>query len=325
MRSVESVLEELTVLQRQFRKSREPGLVLFLDDTLTVSRPRAIRLFEGIQRLGLRMHFSGFTRANTIATSNGRKADLAFASLMKNIGFRSISFGIETGSEAISQRMNKGVTLDHYRRAYEILESVDFEERRGSFIIGHPYETAQSIQESIAFAKELRIHRLGVNIMTPYPGTEAFESARRGSGLYFEPAANNYDNYRRWGKSVVSTDALSAEALEYWHRRFLTDVYSSWNCVRHGLRELGRGNASAFYHRPVVDALTRRLKMKVLGSWRHVPDFGERDHSGYNPSDWGQAHITKQDCLNFLKRRYPDGNGEPSVQLRVLPETTVAV
>jgi len=49
--------------------------------------------------------------------------------------------------------MNKGVTLDDYRRAYDLLDADGIEERRGSFIIGHPYETERTIKDSIAFAR----------------------------------------------------------------------------------------------------------------------------------------------------------------------------
>jgi anaerobic magnesium-protoporphyrin IX monomethyl ester cyclase len=307
MRRVETVLDELEVVQSRFRRAGGTGLVLFLDDTLTFSRQRATELFEGMLRRGFRMHCAGFTRANTIHTRFGRHGDREFASLMKRAGFRNISFGVETGSEKINEQMKKGVSLDDYRQACSLLRRVGFDEIRGSFIIGNPYETVESIWQSINFAKELRLDRIGVNIMTPYPGTAAYESARLGKGLYFEPGATSYQNYRRWGNAVVSTEELTAEALIWWHGRFLAEVYGSFGSLRHSWRNIRSGNYSGFYHRPVVDALKRRVKMWWNGQWATAPDFGRPDHSNYDSSFWGVAHIHKTDCLKFLGERYGTG------------------
>ncbi|MEE9293748.1 MAG: radical SAM protein [Phycisphaerae bacterium] len=319
MRSVDNVLEELEIIDRRFRRSGGQGFVVFLDDTLTFSRRRATELFEGILHRGLRLHYKAFTRANTIATRHGHAADVEFARLMKRAGSVTISFGIETGSQRINQATSKGVTLDDYRNAYAILDKVDFEERRGSFIIGHPYETEQTIAESIAFAGELGLHRIGVNIMTPYPGTEVYNNARMGRGIYFEGGARDYAQYRRWGKGVISTETLTPQALEYWHNRFLTELYTAGHVLRHGAREFLRGNRSRFYHRPVTQAVRERLKLMARGAWRKPPRFGPPDHSGYDPEQWGRAHITKTVCIAVLREIYQVGPSRKPIQ-KVLTE-----
>ena len=197
--------------------------------------------------------------------------------------------------------MNKGAALDDYRRAYEVLDEAGFEEHRGSFIIGHPHETEQTIRESIDFAREVGLHRVGVNIMTPYPGTAVYDDARNGRGLYFEPRACDYAQYRRWGRSVVSTDELSAEALEYWHGRFLAEVYSTDQVVRHAMKEFRRGNRSRFYFRPVLEANRHRKQMVREGSWQSPKRFPTPDHSDYDTCQWAQAHVTKRDCQATLE------------------------
>ncbi len=305
LRSVDNVLDELETIDHRFHSNSQRGFVVFLDDTLTFSRSRATELFEGIIRRGLRLHYKAFTRANTIATRHGRADDIQFAKLMKRAGSVTISFGIETGSTRINETMNKGVTLDDYRKAYEILDRVDFEERRGSFIIGHPHETADTIRASIRFARELRLHRVGVNIMTPYPGTKVYHDARLGRGIYFEPGARDYAQYRRWGKSVISTDTLTPDALRYWHSRFLTEIYTTPNVLRHSAREFLRGNRSRYYHRPVVQAA--RTRLKTLFQVNNADRFPAPDHTDYDPTVWGQAHITKTDCIAVLREAYGVG------------------
>ena len=300
MRNVDNVLDELEMIHHRFRRQGERGMVLFLDDTLTIHRARATELFEGILRRGIDIRFRGFTRAPSIATRNGRAADIEFVRLMRRAGSTAISLGIETGSEKLNKEMNKGSTLDHYRRAYDILDAADFEERRGSFIIGNPNETVGTIRESIDFAKELGLHRVGVNIMTPYPGTDAYNRARNGQGLYFEPQARDYSQYRRWGHSVVSTDELSATAIEYWHKRFLAEVYMAGGAVRHALKEFHGGNRARFYFRPVFAAHREQKQMLRDGTWDRPLRFARPDHTGYDPTAWGRAHVTKTDCLATL-------------------------
>jgi radical SAM superfamily enzyme YgiQ (UPF0313 family) len=323
LRSIDNVLDELETIDRRFRDSGERGFVVFLDDTLTFSRQRATELFEGILRRGLRLHYKAFTRANTIATHHGRADDIRFARLMKRAGSVTISFGIETGSDRINEAMNKGVTLDDYRHAYEILDRVDFEERRGSFIIGHAHETPDTIRESIRFARELKLHRIGVNIMTPYPGTKVYDDARLGRGIYFEDGARDYAQYRRWGKSVVSTETLTPEALQYWHGRFLTEIYTSPSVLRHSVRGFLKGNRSRYYHRPVLQAMRDYIKMLGPLRDRVAGRFAAPDHSGYDPEQWGRAHITKTDCIAILRATYDVGPSRKPVR-KLVSESTAA-
>jgi len=304
MRSIDNIVDELDQITANMKKTSQQGIISFVDDTLTVNRARSVELFETMKKRNYNSHFTALTRANTISTKNGHKDDLAFTKLMIEVGFEQISFGIESGNPTINEAMQKGVTLDHYRRAYEILTKLGVEERRGSFIIGHPYETEKTIMDSINFALELKLHRFGVNIMTPYPGTAVYDQTRKGEGIYFEKNANSFSNYRRWGNSVVSTDSLSSKALEYWHRRFLAEVYSSSTSLKHSAKEYISGNHSHFFHRPVINAARDKLKMIVKRDWFNPPKFPKPDHSDYISEYWGEAHITKTDCLKALNNIY---------------------
>ena len=49
----------------------------------------------------------------------------------------------------------------------------------GTFILGLPVETPQSIANTINFAKELDVFSLQVSLAAPYPGTELYEIAKQ--------------------------------------------------------------------------------------------------------------------------------------------------
>ncbi len=299
VRSVENVLDELEQMFLLRSHSNRKLLVTFLDDTLTFNRERAAAIFEGILNRNLSIHFRAFTRANTIHTKAGRAEDLEFIKLMMRAGSTALSFGIESGSEQIHQGMNKGVKLEDYEEAYRLMELAGFKERRGSFIVGHPNETIYTIKESIQFAKKLKLNRVGVNIMMPYPGTSTYNKARLGEGIYFEKEAKNSSNYKRWGSSIVTTPTLSQEALVYWQKRFLTEVALSKPALKFTMQNVLNGNYSAYYHQPTISAV------KSIGKLLHpIPNFKKPDHSNYNPNDFGLNHISKNDCIKALNLMY---------------------
>ena len=52
----------------------------------------------------------------------------------------------------------------------------------GTFILGLPGETKETIQETIEFAKAINPHTLQVSLAAPYPGTFLYKQARKMAG-----------------------------------------------------------------------------------------------------------------------------------------------
>ena len=48
----------------------------------------------------------------------------------------------------------------------------------GTFILGLPVETRETIEQTIQFAKDLDVFSLQVSLAAPYPGTELYEQAQ---------------------------------------------------------------------------------------------------------------------------------------------------
>ena len=67
--------------------------------------------------------------------------------LMREAGCDKLSLGIETGNANLLRSMQKGTKLDDYRAAYKMIEEVGIA-KRGSFIIGHPFETVETVRDS---------------------------------------------------------------------------------------------------------------------------------------------------------------------------------
>lgn len=206
--------------------------LIFIDDTLTLKRDRVFDICDGIERRGLKLTWEGWTHANTV--------DEELLSRMKEVGLVRLSFGIESGNEEVLRRTKKGTTLEDVRRAYRVAKKVGLE-TRGSVILGLPYDTKETVRDTIEFVKSLDdCDQAYFNIAMPYPGTEMREMAFRGEGGV-RLLTNDYTELRRHGNVVMEVNDLSKETLlqlqkQAWLSFFLTPRRILYNFFRAGLK-----------------------------------------------------------------------------------------
>ena len=73
---------------------------------------------------------------------------------MKGAGCGRIYYGIESGSQEILDRVNKGITLEMVRETVRNTKRLGMK-ALGFFLIGAPGETKKTVRETLRFAKEL--------------------------------------------------------------------------------------------------------------------------------------------------------------------------
>lgn len=162
-RSVEHVAEEMAEAKRLFPQVRE---FFFDDDTFTDDLPRAEAIARKLGPLG-------------ITWSVNAKAIVPYQTLkvLKDNGLRLLLVGYESGSQQILNNVKKGVRLDVARRFTKDAKSLGIA-IHGTFILGLPGETRETIQETIRFACEIDPHTIQVSLAAPYPGTALYAEAR---------------------------------------------------------------------------------------------------------------------------------------------------
>ena len=74
----------------------------------------------------------------------------------------------------------------------------------GTFILGLPVETRESIENTIRFAQELDVFSIQVSLAAPYPGTELYDMARL-NGWFSKKDKTD----------IVHQDGFQQSALEY--------------------------------------------------------------------------------------------------------------
>ncbi|HUC09599.1 MAG TPA: hopanoid biosynthesis associated radical SAM protein HpnJ [Stellaceae bacterium] len=162
VRSVDHVIEEIRLAKSWFPQVKE---FFFDDDTFTDDRPRAEAIARELGKLG-------------VTWSCNAKANVPRATLevLRDNGLRLLLVGYETGNQQILNNIKKGMRIDIARRftkdCHELGVTI-----HGTFILGLPGETRETIEETIRFAGEINPHTIQVSLAAPYPGTDLYRQA----------------------------------------------------------------------------------------------------------------------------------------------------
>ncbi|HEY2529436.1 MAG TPA: hopanoid biosynthesis associated radical SAM protein HpnJ [Xanthobacteraceae bacterium] len=161
-RSVGHVVEEIRWAQAAFPQVKE---FFFDDDTFTDDRPRSEAIARELGRLG-------------VTWSCNAKANVPRETLkvMRDNGLRLLLVGYETGNQQILHNIRKGMRVDVARRFTKDCRELGIT-IHGTFILGLPGESKETIEETIRFATEINPHTIQVSIAAPYPGTELYRQA----------------------------------------------------------------------------------------------------------------------------------------------------
>jgi radical SAM superfamily enzyme YgiQ (UPF0313 family) len=143
--------------------------IAFEDDNFTAHKSRLTKVCNYIIDNRIDISWSVNARIDTV--------DEKMLSLMKKAGCWYISYGIESGSQETLDRINKKITLAEIRRKVTMTRRVGIA-AKGFFIIGFPWETEQTIQETVDFALSLNLSDLNIFPLTPFPGTAVYEQAK---------------------------------------------------------------------------------------------------------------------------------------------------
>lgn len=166
-RSVDSVIDELELLQRRWNVST----VFFIDFTFTIDRTWVLSFCEAYVRSGLSISWSCETRPDLV--------DEVMLRAMRKAGCTEVWLGAESFNAAVMRDSGKGFSVR------ETMDAIERIRRAGlgahTFIVlGLPGETVASLNETIQTLWRVRTpYTQSVIIATPRMGTAYFERAKR--------------------------------------------------------------------------------------------------------------------------------------------------
>lgn len=182
----------------------------FEDEDLLAHRSTMMRLCE--------MMIARKTNLTWAISGRVDLPDEEMLALFKRAGCWHISFGIESGDQAVLDRIKKNITLEQVRTAVEMTCKAGIS-TKGYFMIGHPGETLETIQKTIDFSKSCGIDYFQMSYVAPLPGTELYHTA--GEWGEFNP---DWAGLNIWNPVFIPR-GLSREILEKQSLRAFREFY----------------------------------------------------------------------------------------------------
>ena len=206
-RSPENIVAELKECVEKYNIRN----FLFWSDIFNFDREWTLELCQKIIESGLKITWSSNTRADTM--------DDEMAKMMYKSGCRLVSIGVESGSQKILDNIGKKITLDDIRNTVKILKKNKIK-IYNYFVIGLPWETEETVEETIKFAIELDSNFISFYTATPLPGTKYFAYA-----MLNKLVEGNLDFRSAYYEPVVRSEHLSKERIFELHKQAVKRFY----------------------------------------------------------------------------------------------------
>ena len=254
------------------------------DDLFTANKDHCNQICDEIIRRNLKIKWSSFARVDTVSLDVLKK--------MKQAGCTAVSFGIETGNAEILKTIRKGITLSQVKEAVEMCNEAGIEPC-GSFILGLPGETPETLKETIAFGKELKEINLayGFHLLAPFPGTRVREEA---DSYGLKILTDDWSEYHA-NRAIVETDTVDKEMLDTIARDWETDIEKWLGYIQ---EQIESGKASEEEAYPLVN-LERAMLVYTMMMEDILGKYGVWDQEN-------AASVPMEEALQKLVRRFPD-------------------
>ena len=202
-KSVDRMMEEVELLSGTYQKR---GLV-FVDDCWNLDARWNLDFAKAMQKLDTKINWFAFLRADYLL----RDHDKGILPELVKGGLSHVSIGVERQEdETLSLFGKTRYSEKNTRRAFAVLKKnhpTVF--RQGTFIVGVPDETPESMWRQLQFAKELELDYPGFHPLTPVPGTPLWEQALQQGDL----EADNFTQFD-WATPVVASKSMSRHEIE---------------------------------------------------------------------------------------------------------------
>ncbi|MCC7202786.1 MAG: cobalamin-dependent protein [Nitrospirae bacterium] len=204
--SAEYMMEMIMLLYKKYG-IRE---ISFEDDTFLTFKKRLVKICESFIQQKLDISWSCNGRVHGV--------DREILKLMKRAGCWQISYGIESGDQGILDFADKHIKLEQVEHAITLTEEAGILSK-GFFILGFPFDSDETIERTIMFAKRLRLNDISVAMMTPFPGSQMYEIGQKHGTINTDWQSMNLL------ETVFVPDGLTKEKLEYYNKKFLKEFY----------------------------------------------------------------------------------------------------
>lgn len=185
--------------------------IQFRDDNFTAFKPRLYKFCRLLKEQKINLVWTALARVDMVEPE--------MLKAMKEAGCWQVWYGVESGNDNILKLVKKYTTKEQIRNAVNWTKQAGIDVG-AFFIIGHPGETKETMQETIDFTLSLPIDEFHCTLMTPFPGSEISRTYAQ-YGTFEE---KGWKTMTGW-KSVFVPFGLTKEDLEKYNRLFFRKFY----------------------------------------------------------------------------------------------------
>lgn len=184
---------------------------LFWTESFTLRRSFCAELAEEIMLHGMDIEWVCNSRADNL--------DMELLSLFRRAGCTTVGLGIESGSDQILKKMNKGLTTGQIKEAVAMCRRAGLDVVAHT-IVGFPGETKADILGTIRFLKSLGVDFAQFYCAVPFPG----------SALYGYALSKGWLSFTDWRKfeqnvSVLTYDEMTPRIIMRLRKRAYLSFY----------------------------------------------------------------------------------------------------
>ncbi|MEM3958099.1 MAG: radical SAM protein [Thermoproteota archaeon] len=207
------------------------------DDNFGLGK-RASDLADEIISRGISEDIMWFTQARCDDVVRGE----SILPRLRRAGLRWVLLGVENPDPGVLESFRKNITWEQAKEAVKLLKKNDIF-TQAMFIIGSRKDTSKSIEKLRVFTDELDPDFAIFGILTPFPGTELFEEARR-KGWIEDYNWSHYDMLH----AVMPTETLSRRQVQEELHECYRHFYGSWSRRIRGLFSSNRFRRRVFFY-----------------------------------------------------------------------------
>ena len=163
--SPDYIINYMLYLKNKYRINR----FYILDDNFVTNKKRLLHICELIKTELPDIEWACNARIDHVNFNS--------LSIMKSAGCKTITYGIESGSNKTLERINKFLTADKITSIVKMTHDLGFEVC-ANWMMGYPFESAEDVDDTrrlvIKIDPYIKIHNAG--FLTPFPGTEIYEA-----------------------------------------------------------------------------------------------------------------------------------------------------
>lgn len=199
VRSPQNVVNEM-----QYWYEKGTRQFSFQDDNFTLYRKRVFEICDEIERRGFK---------NLLLRCGGARADKVDSEVltrMKEVGFRTIAFGVEAGNDRILKVLKKAESLESIENAIKSACDLGYDVYL-NFLAGSPKESLSDVKDSMKVAQKYPVFYIQFFNIIPYPGTELYRWLQEKGYLLRQPEDYLNDTSPHSQAPIFETPELPAK------------------------------------------------------------------------------------------------------------------